>query len=154
VTTQALKELLYDQETEEVLVVLITISHDDLASPVRVCSDSENITSRSDLFVAYPFEITLPTDDPEDLPSINLRIDNVDRTIVQNVRSITSAPSVLVEVIRASAPDTVEVSLPDFKIERINFDALTVSGSLTLESFLQEPYPTATFDPARFPGGF
>jgi len=33
------------QETDEIFLILLTISHDDLAEPIRVVSNNENITS-------------------------------------------------------------------------------------------------------------
>lgn len=141
-------------ETDEVFLVLLTVDHAGLAQPIRVTSDAVDTMSRGETFVAFPFELTLPEDGEDRPPRARLRIDNVDRQIVKAVRSIASAPTVLMEIVRAAEPDTVEAVFPDFRLRDVIYDALTVEGELTLESFLAEPYPAATFSPADFPGLF
>lgn len=152
--TTALTESAYAQQTADVWLVLVTIDHDDLAEPIRVVANTEDVTSRGDLFVGFPFDVVLP-DSREDAPSrARLVVDNVSREIAQAIRSISSAPSVLLEVIRAADPDTVEVSFPFFTLRNVKWDALTVSGDLVLEDFTAEPFPAAVFSPASFPGLF
>ena len=92
------KQAVNAQETSEAFLILITIDHPDLSQPIRVTSDAVDTTSRSNLFVAFPFELTLPADSEDRPPRASLRIDNVDRQIVQAIRDITSAPSVLMEI--------------------------------------------------------
>lgn len=148
------KQALFSQETSEVFLILITIDHADLAQPIRVTSDSVDTVSRGNTFVAFPFELDLPTDTFDAPPRARLTIDNIDRQIVQAVRDISSPAEVLMEIILASAPDNVEVSFPDFKLSNVNYDALTVSGDLIVEDFSAEPYPARVFGPADFPGIF
>ena len=58
------------------------------------------------------------------------------------------------EVIRGSDPDTVEASFPGFRLLSAEYDALFVEGEPGLRDLIGEPYPGASFDPARFPGLF
>jgi hypothetical protein len=81
-------------------------------------------------------------------------IDNIDRRIVQAVRSLTSAPAVLIEIVRAADPDTVEARFVDFKLANVTYDAQVVEGDLTVEDFTAEPFPSASFSPSLFPGLF
>ena len=148
------KQAVNAPETSEAFLILITIDHPDLSSPIRVTSDAKDTTSRSNLFVAFPFELTLPSDSENGPPRASLRIDNVDRQIVQAIRTISSAPSVLMEIVLGSDPDTVEAAFPGFQLNRANYDVLVVSGELTMEQFLTEPYPAAGFFPANFQGLF
>jgi hypothetical protein len=152
--TQAFKQAVFAEETEEAFLILLTIDHTDLSAPIRVVDNMQDITSRGDLFVGFPFEIALPSDTDDGPPRARLRIDNVDQSIVQALRSISSAPSVHMELVRASDPDTVEADFPDFELKVGRYDVLTVEGELGQESYLAEPYPAGRFDPARFPGLF
>ena len=152
--TLTTRQALYAQETGEAFLVLLTIDHPDLALPIRVSSDAVDTVSRGDTFLAFPFQLSLPDDTSNGPPRARLSIDNVDRTIVQTLRSIASAPTVLIEVVRGVEPDTVEAAFPDFELSNARYDVLTVQGDLTLESFLREPYPAAQFTPAGFPGLF
>jgi len=145
---------LFDQETGEIFLTLLTISHADLSQPIRVCNDAKNIVSNGDTYIALPFEVTLPSDEGDQPSRARIQIDNVDRTMIIAIRSITSSPDVTIDVVRQSAPDTVEISFPDFTFDNISYDALIISGDLTFENYLQEPYPAGIFDPSRFPGGF
>jgi hypothetical protein len=152
--TDALTASAFAADTDEVWLVLVTIEHADISPPIRVVNNTENITSRSELFVAFPFSITLPDSREDAPPRARLTIDNVSREIAQAVRTITSAPVVTIEVVRAADPDTVEISWPFFTLRNIKWDAGKVSGELTLEDFTSEPYPAGIFSPASFPGLF
>lgn len=152
--TASTKEELFKQETDKQFVTLVTISHDVLDEPIRVCDDHADITSRGNLFVALAFTVTFGEDAEDTVPKARLRIDNVDRRITEAVRSITTRPSVTIEVVRKDDPDTLEMALEDYKITEVDYNAMEVSGEVSLENFLLEPYPSAVFDPGRFPGGF
>lgn len=140
-------------ETGEAPIVLLTISHASLATPIRVAGYDQDVTSRGETFVAYPFEITLPTDSGEAAPRARLSIDNVDRSIVAAVRQATGTPpQVTIEVILASSPDTLEASFPVFELRNVKSNALTVDAELTFDGLASEPYPAGRFTPAAFPG--
>lgn len=150
----AARAALHAPETSEVFLVLLTLHHAEMPVPVRVCNNGADITSRGEIFIAYPFQLTLPDDEDNRPPRARLAIDNVDRQIVQAVRSLTSSPSVTIEIIRAAAPDTVEARFEDFRFTNITYDSHRVEGDLTVEDFTAEPYPAAGFSPSLFPGLF
>ena len=152
--TQTTREAVFASQTGEAFLALVTLDHPELASPVRVSSDSTDTPSRGETFVAFPFRITLPEDSAERPPRARLKIDNVDRTIVKKLRAISSAPTVLIEIVRGDDPDTVEASFPDFKLRDAGYDVLEVEGDLDLEDFISEPYPAFIFSPAHFPALF
>lgn len=152
--TQATRQAIFASQTGEAFLALVTIDHPDLAQPVRVSSDAVDTVSRGATFTAFPFQIALPEDSEERPPRSRLKIDNVDRTIVRTLRSISGAPSVLIELVRGAAPDIVEASFPDFRLRDARYDVLTVEGDLDLEDFIAEPYPAGVFSPAHFRGLF
>lgn len=145
---------MFSQETDDGLLVLLTITHDDLSTPIRVVANGEDITSRGNSFTAFPFEILLPSDEPDSPPNAQLTIDNVSREIGQAIRTISSAAAVLIEVIRLKSLDTVELSFPSLNLRNVRFDAGKVTGDLTSEDLQIEPYPADTFNPSFFPGMF
>ena len=150
----AMQQAINASETGDVFIVLLTLSHASLAVPIRVSSDAVNTTSRGNTFIAFPFNLTLPDDTDTASPHAKLIIDNIDRSIVLAVRSITTAATLLIEIVRAAAPDTVEASFADFQLTNISYDAMLVSGDLTVENFTAEPFPSATFSPSLFGGLF
>lgn len=152
--TAALVASAFAADTVDVWLVLIEIDHETLAEPVRVVNNTENITSNGDLYVAYPFEITLPDSREDAPPRARLSIDNVTREIAEVIRSITSAPSVTISIVRAADPDTIEASWPFYKMRGVRWDSGKVSGDLVVEDFTSEPYPAGIFSPAGFPALF
>ena len=140
------------EDTSEVFLTLLTIDHDSLAAPIRVSSDSVDTVSNGNTFIAFPFNLALPDDTDNASPRARLTIDNIDRTIVEAVRSINTAATVLIQIVLASDPDTVEISFIDFKLTNITYDDIVVTGDLTVENFTAEPFPSATFSPSLFPG--
>jgi hypothetical protein len=104
-------------------------------------------------YIAFPFQIDLPGEDPEQPATSRLRIDNVDRQIVEAIRGLSGPPLASLEVVLASQPEVVEIGFYDLTIRSADYDALYVEAGLTYEAIYSEPI---TFDmtPARFPGLF
>jgi hypothetical protein len=144
----------YSQETGEVFLVLLTISHASLATPLRFVNNMTNIVAGGQTYVAFPFDIALPDEREDQLPRVTLTIDNVDRQIVQALRGLKTPPTVTLNVVLASTPDTVEAGPFDFTLKSGEYDALVVTGTLAFEDVLSEPYPADAFSPQWFPGIF
>lgn len=139
-------------QTGEVWLVLLTISNPGMTT-IRVVNNTEDVVSRGNTYQAFPFEIELPGEDPDSPSSARLRIDNVDKRIVEAVRSISTPPEVTIEVILASQPNTVEISYANLTLRSVEYDAGSVRGELVFESIFSEPV-TLTITPNRFPGLF
>ena len=142
------------QETGEVFLLLLTLDHADLAAPIRVVNNMVNVTSRGEVYFAYPFEIALPDEDPESLARVTLRIDNVDREIVKSLRTIQAPLAVALEVVMASSPGVVEAGPFEMTLVAAEYDALTVTGELAFEDVLNEPFPGHSYVPSEYPGLF
>lgn len=144
---------MHAQETGEIWLVLVTIQAAGLATPIRVVNNNENVTSRGNIYQAFPFDIILPGQDPDGTPRAILRFDNVDRTAIAAIRGVDSAPTVTLEVILASAPDTVEISFGGMSLRNVSYSATAIEGELQVEPLLGEPI-TLNMTPSRFPGLF
>jgi hypothetical protein len=72
---------------------------------------------------------------------------------VQAIRDMQEEPTFGIEVIMASSPDTVEISLQDLVLKSATYDVAKVSGELSFEQIYVEPL-TLTMTPQRFPGLF
>lgn len=150
----AAKQAIYAQETGEAFLMLLTISHAQLTPTLRFAGNYVDVVSRGQTYLGWPFAIALPAEVDDQLPTVQVQIDNVDRRIMEGVRALTSAPAVTLEVVLASAPDTVEAGPFAFTLRNADYDALVVTGSLAFEDVLNEPYPQHAFTPAKFPGLF
>lgn len=133
-------------------LVLLIISHLDLADDIRVVNNKVNITSNAQEYIAFPFEITLPEVSESAPPRATLTISNVGREVGETIRSITSPPFVTIQVVRQESLDIVEVEHEGLRLTGVTFNAQTVSGDLVREDFVQERYPFLTYSPAEFKG--
>jgi hypothetical protein len=141
-------------DTDKVFVALVTITHADLAQPIRLCTDTANTLSRGNIYQAWPMQMTLLSDEEGTPPRASIIFDNVDRTIIQQLRTLGESPDITIEVVRADAPDVVEVNLPNMRVGTVTYNFQTIEMDLTLDYFLTEPASHAQFDPSRFPGLF
>lgn len=159
-------------ETGAMLFFMVTIDHADLSSPIRVVNNNENIDFGGYEYIGYPFELTLPNDIEDQDVIGHLVIDNVSQEIAQAIRSISSAPTVSITLIRYDgdietwtdetlfgdgtgwSPSTVGATLPTFLLRDVSWDAQTVTGSLVAESLVRAPFPPGRFTPGNFPGLF
>jgi hypothetical protein len=148
------RQAVFAQETKEVFLLLLTITHAAIPDPIRVANNTQAIISGGETFVGYPFAITLPDEREDGIPQMSLRIDNVSRSIVQALRSITSAPSIQLDVVLADQPDTLEASFTGFTLRRASYDAVVVEGALTLEDVLNQAFPALSFTPSTTPALF
>lgn len=142
------------QETGEVFVMLLTLHHDTLQAPIRVCDDNVNLVSRGNTFVAFPFELAIGSDNDETPVRPKLTIQAVDRQIIQAVRRATSPVRCDVEVVLASQPDVVEIAETGFVLREVTISATTIVGELSYDDLLNDPYPADEIGPALFPGVF
>ena len=146
-----LKQDAWSQESNLPLV-LLEIDHADLADPIRVVNNKENVTSNGDEYTGYPFEISLPEANENSASRAKLRIDNVSREIGQSIRVIASPLSVTIRIIRQETPNVIEAEFSGMKLRNTNYDALSVEGTLLFEDLTREPFPAHTFNPANYRG--
>lgn len=142
------------QETGEVFLLLLTIDHPDLAQPIRVVRNGEDVTSRGNTYSACAFDVALPDERSDRPPRVQLVLDNVDRAITQALRPLTSPPTVTLEVVLASSPDTVEAGPYEFTVRNVVYDAHVVTAELAYEDVLNLRFPADRFTPNLFPGLF
>lgn len=142
-----------DAETEEVWLVLMTIDHEDLESALRVVNNIEEIVSNGETYVALPFEIDMPGDGAQGPTEARVKVDNVDRQIVEAIRTIQTPPTITLQVILASEPDDPEMTIEHLTLRDANYDLSAVTGALRFDDLTMEPI-SEKITPDRFPGLF
>ncbi len=147
----AARAALYAQQTSVVPLMLLTIDHDDLVTPVRLVSDLVDLTSRGNTYQAYPFEPMLPPAVQGELPRLDMVLHDVDQTLVVIARSISTPATVAIEVVMSTTPGTVEAGPWSFEVTSIQYSAAELRLGLTVESLITEPYPYRLFNPVDFP---
>ena len=152
-TTSALRSM-NALETGDAFFLLITITHADITTPIRLVANNTDVVSNANTFLAYPMTMTLPVDDGDALPSMTVIVDNVDRLLMQAIRTLPNAPQFIIELVLSSAPDIVELVIPDMFVRRANYDAYQVTIELGIEDILNTGYPAHTYSPEYNPGLF
>lgn len=154
-SSNLVSELLAAQ-SGEALLVLIEIGHSSFTTPLRVTSDGVNTVSNGNTFVPFPFQLKLPNEMHEREPRATLQVSNVDRTIVQALRNAPAdeLPTVSMQIVRASTPNTVEANFPGFELASAEYNRDAVQGELIVERFATEPFPSQYFTPGLFPALF
>ncbi len=145
------------QETEEVLLALVTITHTQiLGGPLRLVQDMQNLTSNGNVYTAFPFQVTLPEDNDEGVPRVSLIIDNVSQEIMAALKTLppNQPPTVTVDLVLASQPNTVEFSIPNLTLRNVSADMLTIEGDLRMDEEDLIPFPEGSLTPQDFPGLF
>ncbi|MEP2977956.1 MAG: DUF1833 family protein [Lentilitoribacter sp.] len=160
----AFLEAINAQETDEVVICLLTITHDDIEDAIYLSSDATTrisddplvyvTASRGNNHLYLPFTFTMPDDKSDSPPRIQIAFDNIDRTMVTLLRSVSSPVDVKVEIILASSPDVVEIEMPVMQLSDVSIKADIIGGTLVVDSLVNEPYPAGSFTPSNFPGIF
>ncbi len=158
-----LREALFAEGSSEVLVFLLTITHEDLEDPIYLATDGVRLSedplvygfvSRGTTYLCAGVDVTIPDEQDKAAPTSKLVIANVTRDLVPLARSVQTPPQVKIEAVLASAPDDVEMTWPAMDMSSLRYDASFLEFDLTMDSLTTEPYPSGTFSPAGFPGLF
>lgn len=159
-----LRQALFSQESAEVPIFLLTITHADLAEPIYLSTDPTErydddgpgyrTVSRGTNFLYAGIDVTIPSEEDKSPPASKLSIANVTRDLIPLARSVSTPPSVTIEMVLASAPDDVEATWPAMDMSALTYDASFLQFDLTVDALVTEPYPSGTFSPAYFPGLF
>lgn len=149
---ELLAQIFY-QQSDDPFLTLVTLSHANF-SPVRLVNNSENIISRGETFLAFPFKIRLPMDDGESVREVKLEIDNVSLELIDEIRTATTPVDVKIEMILASIPDEVQIALEELKIQSVSYNSSKITARLFMDSFLSTSMNAETYTPTNYPALF
>ena len=156
-TSATFRAAINAEETSEAFLILLHFAHADIPATIKLVNnyvDIDNAGPGNETYIAYPFNISIPSDLEDTLPRIQLTIDNVDRFLMDEIRSLTSAPDISIYVVLASTPSVIEAGPFESKLRNVSYSASTITGDLQVEDILNEPYPGTYFTPQTFPGLF
>lgn len=143
------------QETDEVFIPCLTISHPDLDEDILLAYNTEKVTRTAGDFLPYPFQINLPVQSDEEVPTVTLTVDNTDLSVNDKIRSLVGMPTVTLEIVLASSPNTVEAGPFVMKLQNATATAESITGTLGQESdVFAQMVPAQQFLPTNSPGLF
>lgn len=162
-TSNSFKQHAYAQETDQACIALITISSDELEENLYVSSDPTQILPTANVYgtisngqeyVFLPFDLYLPADDKTGAVTAKLIIENIDRRIIEIVRTVSKPVNMNIKMVLSGDLDFIEIEYDNFKLTNITYDSMTVTGDISLEYWGLEPFPSKKFTPSNFPGLF
>jgi Domain of unknown function (DUF1833) len=144
----------FSPETDDVVLLLLTIDEESLDAPIRVVHNTEDVVSRGDTFVAFVFSIELPVESGDAPKAVRIQIDAVDQSIIKAIREAANQPSVKIEIVLSSDPDVVEAGPFVFRLESATYNAVSVIGEISFESVELVRSNNHKFTPYLFPDLF
>lgn len=153
--TSEFKSTLAEVSAPEAPLVLLTINHPELAQPVRVVNDTQDLTSNGNLYVAIPFRCTLPDDFENQLPKARLSVDNVGKELMYWIENSGGGNGSLVTMaqVMRSRPDTIEWSIT-MNLFNVTCSMTEVSGELGYENLFSRKAISVQYRPFNSPGIF
>lgn len=145
---------LYGQESNDPFLTLLTLSHTSFTETIYLVNNTKDITSRGNVFMAFPFNITLPADDGETAREVEIVIDNTSLELVEELRKVSDPIDCKVEMILASRPDETQISLEELKIKNVTYNKSQITAKLLMDDFLSTELASEKYTPTIYPGLF
>ncbi|GAA5784706.1 DUF1833 family protein [Chitiniphilus shinanonensis] len=133
-------------------LILVEIHHPQLAEPVRVVNDTQDLVSNGQVYSACTFEIRLPDDFDRRSPRAQLSVDNVGRELTQWLEASNGGAGAtcrLLQVLR-EAPDVFEMDVT-MDLTHLSVEQLTVSGELGFNDVFDLPAVAIQYRPETAP---
>lgn len=152
--SNAFKLACLEQNTDEVFLWLLTIEHAASSTVFRLVNNLDDVVSRGNTYMAFPFQFVLPEDDGETLPTIQISVDNVSLELIDIIRTYGSGITITSEIILASAPNTVEYSIEDLTLIDATYNQQSLTLTAQIQDLLNQRFPADDFLPRTFSGMF
>lgn len=158
-----------DQNSSEIEVVLIEISHAALETPIRLSTDNTERLSTDPLYygtrsnwrganpVSDPYlwviaSVLLPSDQEDAPAAATLVLENLDWQITGLLRSFTTPATFAMAVVLASSPDLVEAEWDDLLLTSSEITAGDILLTISREEIELEYFPGGHMTRSQFPG--
>jgi len=149
------KSTLADVSAPEAPLILLEINHPELAAPVRVVNDNQDLVSNGNTYVAIPFRCTLPDDFENQLPKARLSVDNIGKELMYWIETSDggNGSTVTMSQVMRSRPNTIEWSIT-MNLYNVSCTMTEVSGELGYENLFAKKAIHMQYRPNNSPGIF
>lgn len=147
-----LKAQIFAQESPDPFLTLVTLVTNSFT--YRLVNNSVDIVSNGQVFTAFPMKVTLPVDDGETAREFQIDFDNASLLLISALRSTTSPIECQIDMILASMPDVIQMTVTDLLIRSIVYDKTKVSAKIVLDNFLAVAMTSEKYTPLNYPGLF
>jgi hypothetical protein len=142
----------------QVWLFLVDISHSSFDDTIRLCNNETTIVSNNDLYLPTGIQVSLPDESADEMPSVNMRIADVDKTILTKLRGVpiqnSPRPVVTIRLVMAVSPDSPEAGPFKFELEQHTRAKDGLSFTLGVENILRRAFPGKDVLPQFFPNLF
>jgi len=119
-----------DEESDDPLLVLVSLEVEGEPEPFRFVDNDVDIESNGATYEAYGFGFVEPPQIPGQRALGQLQIDNLHYSIPETIRALEGAPIVKVQLVLASQPSVVSRRFPNFKFTNITWTNKVVTGDM------------------------
>lgn len=151
VSADVQKEL-YLPQTSYCFLTLAEINSDELASPIYLVNNNENILSNGNTYIKCQFEFSPPAEVDGTPQNASIALDGVDRSIIEIIQAINDPLTVTISVIEVTNPDTIEFGAWEFTLRNVSFNYAKVTGDLVFQTYLSDNTGTLKYNNINFPG--
>jgi len=140
---------------DEPMLMLLEITHADLAVPIRVVNDNQKITVLGNEYIACPFQITLADDQDQQVPKAAVSVDNIGRELTTWLETSNGGKGAKLRVMAVlpSSPDILEVDMK-MDLSGLSINNETVDGELGYRNTMMRAAVGMRYDPISSPGVF
>ena len=138
------------RNTEEVLLTLVTISHASM-NTIRRVDNTADVQSRSNTWLARTTTVTLPKEAERGATTGRIILDDTDLSVSSELRKASTPATVLLEIVLASAVDTVRKSYRSLEVKSMSASEGVVTLGIGLADFRTEAFPSLSFSLDTFP---
>lgn len=147
-----LKAQIFAQQSEDPFLTLVSLTGPGFE--YYLVNNTVDIVSNGRNFQAFPMKIRLPSDDGESSREFQIEFDNASLLLLVALRSVTSPIDCQIDMILASMPDAIQMSITDLKIRSVVYDKNKVSAKIVLDNFLSVAMTSERYTPSIYPGMF
>ena len=126
--------------------MLVTLRHATLNPPIRWVNDNQDLVVNGDTFQAMSFNLALPPQPADGLPSVTLTIANTGLKIIPDFLDSISGQGVTcqIQVVLRSAPNTIEY---DTTLDAIGFSMTneSISAKLSPPNYFNMPWTSVLY---------
>lgn len=140
------------RESSEAFLALMQITGPGL-DPIRVVNNMESITRNGQVYEPWAFDGSPPEDGPQQSPTVTLRVDNIDRSVMDTLRTYNGVPRCELVWVMASQPNRAVYGPFEFVIQSAGANEMTIDLQLGYEEdILNQGWPGQTYSPTSSPG--
>lgn len=151
--SQAAIQAMLSKRTSVVFLECITVTHPDLSEPLLFVNDNQDLVRTAGTFKKHNFEVQGINQQEDQLPTMRIRICNVDQRVITAVRPLAGTRDDITftyEVVLDSTPNVIEYGPIDFRVEDVAVTLTTLEFNLAFHSgLLDAAFPNLQFAPSN-----